>query len=456
MSAIRVPTTEQLQLLAAWRSDALFKMPYFASILLAFTPFDEPGSDTMSCDRRLRLYIDFAGVEPKGHEWCVDSLLHECGHIIGNHVERRQLQMGPGSRRQKRVWNIAGDLEINDGLVQAGCLTLADIVPSVFSLPDNKLAEVYYAALTSLQGDGSSQGQQGDGSSQGQQGDGSSQGQQGDGSSLPSDEPWDGCGSVSGGEEAPGEIDDEAGGVGAESGVTPGQVKIIQISTAAAIQDHAAKHPGSVPGTFAEMATAILTPSKTNWRQRLGASVRRSVASVRGNFDSTFARPSRRFPHHEVAPGRRAVFPGRYDPRPAIVVVRDTSGSMDIDGELARATAEIEGIAASLGVRGDELIVLDTDAEVQAIAKFDGRRSIAKASGRGGTNMGAGIAFAEAMRPKPTIVVVITDGFSPWPTTKPGVPVVVVVVGGAARSAASSIPSWAKVVVIDEPEAARR
>ncbi|MGH3305853.1 MAG: VWA-like domain-containing protein [Streptosporangiaceae bacterium] len=39
--------------------------------------------------------------------------------------------------------------------------------------------------------------------------------------------------------------------------------------------------------------------------------------------------------------------------------------------------------------------------------------------GGGGTDMGTGIAAASVLRPRPAIIVVLTDGFTPWPDEPP-------------------------------------
>jgi hypothetical protein len=57
--------------------------------------------------------------------------------------------------------------------------------------------------------------------------------------------------------------------------------------------------------------------------------------------------------------------------------------------------------------------------------------------------MGAGIAAACALRPRPAITVVLTDGYTPWPDRAPkGMRVIVALLGDASRDA----PPWARAV----------
>lgn len=70
--------------------------------------------------------------------------------------------------------------------------------------------------------------------------------------------------------------------------------------------------------------------------------------------------------------------------------------------------------------------------------------------------MRAGIAAAVARRRKPTVIVVLTDGGTPWPAEKPSIPVVVVLVGRRAELAwaRENVPAWARIVeVVAEEEA---
>jgi len=58
-------------------------------------------------------------------------------------------------------------------------------------------------------------------------------------------------------------------------------------------------------------------------------------------------------------------------------------------------------------------------------------------------NMGAGIEAASALRPRPAVTVVITDGYTPWPAAAPkGMRVVAGLLGDDAPAA----PAWARSV----------
>jgi len=71
-------------------------------------------------------------------------------------------------------------------------------------------------------------------------------------------------------------------------------------------------------------------------------------------------------------------------------------------------------------------------------------------AGGGGTDMGAGVAAAAALRPRPSVVVVLTDGFTPWPEDRPrGVRVVVGLLAQHGMPVHRP-PGWARTVVIED------
>jgi predicted metal-dependent peptidase len=426
-------TPEQTAELVIWRAEALEKMPYLASVLLNLRPLNAPGLGTFACDKNYRLYIDFDAVTEWGVQMCAEALLHECGHMFGDHSERAEEYGVADSERGQ--WNIAGDAEINDDLAEAGCDTIAEngVTPEKLGQPDFQTAEFYMASFPKPPaGQPQSGGQPG-------------AGDPGDG------EPFAGCGSCSGGETAPGELAPDDDADGAAPAATDGEKKIIAITTATNIRDHAAKYPGKTPKGLVERANVLLAPSKLPWRALLSASLRRAVAQRSGDFDVTFSRRNRRRSAVEIAPGRRVIYPGSYSPIPNIAVVRDTSGSMS-ESDLALVSNEIEGIAKQLGVRGNDLRILDVDSEVGSVKRYQGAVTLEEVTGRGGTDMGVGIAAACALRPTPNAVVVVTDGYTPWPATKPRIPVVVCIVGdGDLGPIADEVPDWAVTVEVDSP-----
>jgi len=68
--------------------------------------------------------------------------------------------------------------------------------------------------------------------------------------------------------------------------------------------------------------------------------------------------------------------------------------------------------------------------------------------GGGGTDMGVGISHALQLRPKPEVIVVLTDGYTPWPSERPPAQVIV-----ALLEDGPDPPDWARVVRVDMPQA---
>jgi predicted metal-dependent peptidase len=89
--------------------------------------------------------------------------------------------------------------------------------------------------------------------------------------------------------------------------------------------------------------------------------------------------------------------------------------------------------------------VLACDTAVAPAQRVTSARQV-QLIGGGGTNMGAGIAAAAALRPRPAVTVVLTDGYTPWPSRAPkGTRVVVGLLGARAPDA----PPWARAVRVE-------
>jgi predicted metal-dependent peptidase len=138
------------------------------------------------------------------------------------------------------------------------------------------------------------------------------------------------------------------------------------------------------------------------------------------------------------------ILPGFLRPVPEVAVVIDTSGSMN-EQLLGQALAEVEGLVRTLGTGARRLRVVPCDAAAHGVQRVSTARQI-ELLGGGGTNMGEGIAAAAALKPRPSLVVVLTDGYTPWPGEPPaGIKVVVGLLGAGRQHP----PDWARVVRIE-------
>jgi predicted metal-dependent peptidase len=136
--------------------------------------------------------------------------------------------------------------------------------------------------------------------------------------------------------------------------------------------------------------------------------------------------------------------------------VIDTSGSVS-DAELGSALLEVAAISRAVGGRRDLVTVLPCDAAAQRVHQLCRGAGIPLIGG-GGTDLRAGFAAALRARPRPDVVVVLTDGQTPWPDSRPPCRTVVGVFARRrpARSwsendpeyVPDAPPAWARVVQI--------
>jgi predicted metal-dependent peptidase len=184
-------------------------------------------------------------------------------------------------------------------------------------------------------------------------------------------------------------------------------------------------------------AERVLAPAVVPWRRVLRSVVRRAVADTMGRVQFTYQRPSRRSSAGLIFPSMRA-------PRLRVSIVVDTSGSMS-PADLNAALAEIRGVLKSSGLAGDRVTVLTCDAQTGA-AQHIRRVEDVTLTGGGGTDMRVGIAAAEQLRPAAQVVIVATDGMTPWPDQPTRARLVCVVIGDGQW--AQRTPPWALTVTV--------
>ena len=382
---------------AAARVWATARMPYLASAMFACAVEADPDSGTIAVDRSWQVNADPAVVEALSVEQLGRLLVHLTGHLIRDHAGRAE-RLGVAEDSARARWNRVTDAEINDDLEAGDCVPgVAPDMPSTIRCATGGLAEHYFEHAC----DGPRR--------------------------------WD-CGSGADGSQRPSDGGD---------GIDSQQAELLRLGVAAEIQREHARQPGAVAGGWLRWAESVL-PSRIDWRRVLAAEVRRAVAAVAGSVDYSYRRPSRR-----AHLNRDLVLPTLHRPVPDVAIVCDTSGSMN-DRLLARALAEIEAVLSRAGLRQTRVRVLAVDTTVHTAQRV-GRAAQVQLAGGGGTDMGAGIAAAAELRPRPSIVIVLTDGLTPWPERPPrGIRVVVGLLSEGIGPPDRAGPEWARTVVIDE------
>jgi predicted metal-dependent peptidase len=390
-----VSTAASGRKVAAARLWATAHAPYLASAIFASAVRIDPDAGTIAIDRSWQIRADPVVLETLSVPELGRLLVHLCAHLIRDHAARAGAAGVPDENRRGH-WNRAADAEINDDLVADALVpACARDQPADLACDDGGLAEDYYRH--------GSEGVR----------------------------RWD-CGSGADGCDRPGD---------GQGPIDPRQGELLRLKVAADIH---AQPPGTVAGGWQRWAETVL-PSRTDWRRALAAEIRRGVALTAGTVDYSYHRPSRRAHLND-----ELVLPTLVRPVPEVAIVCDTSGSMH-DGLLARALAEVDAVLSRAGLRGGAR-VLAVDTAVHAARRVVSARQVRLAGG-GGTDMGRGIDAAMELRPRPTVVVVLTDGFTPWPARAPrGARVIVGLLTEArAGSVAPRAPDWARTIVIDEP-----
>jgi predicted metal-dependent peptidase len=391
--------------LAAGRLWAASRFPYLASGLFGARVLAKPGIQTVAVDEGWRLHADPELTAAWTPAQLGSVLVHHVSHLLRAHGERAT---GSGiTPDDARAWVRGADAEINDDLVPAGLdLPGRPVLPGHLGAEDGLLAEQYFVAGRSAGG-------------------GSAAGGSAAGDSAARD--WDlDCGSGA---------DGWARGWDASGtpALSPWQARLLCRQVAQDCVRHA-REAGNVPAGLLRWAEQTLQPA-VDWRRVLAAELRRAVADAAGAVDYSYRRPSRR-----ASVAGAVVLPALRRPVPEVAVVCDTSGSMTGD-LLAAALAEVEGLLRSLGL-ARRVRVLACDTAVGPVRRVSSARQVELVGG-GGTDMGAGIDAAAALRPRPAVTVVLTDGFTPWPGRPPrGTRVVVALLGDEAPDG----PAWARAV----------
>ncbi|NRQ30865.1 VWA domain-containing protein [Nonomuraea sp. NN258] len=382
---------DQVKLLAA-RYRAASDRPYLAAALYSLTVVPTGAVSTMAVDRHWRCYVSPEFVAATSVPELAGVWIHELAHVLRDHHGRADRLTAADQRDRLRV-NVAQDCEINDDLLADG-LTLPEgrVEPAAFGLATGRLFEEYLLGLPPF--------------------------------TRGSD-----CGSGAHGVPGDWEIAGERG----PGGVSTVEAEALRRHTAEAMRAHR-RNRGSLPAGWQRWAEQILEPT-VDWRRVLAGAVREAVAWAAGAVDYTYHRPSRR-----TGALRGVVLPSLRRPVPAVAIVVDTSGSMGED-DLAEALAEVTGVLRAVGVGGNRVSVLACDADVHTAARVTSAQQVNLAGG-GGTDMRVGIRAALALPERPGVVIVLTDGHTPWPEAPSSARVIAALIG----TAPPAPPAWVEAV----------
>ncbi|MCP5024647.1 MAG: hypothetical protein GY929_00020 [Actinomycetia bacterium] len=379
-----------VQKVAAARLHAIDRFPYLASALFAAPVLEAPELGRVMVDEWWRIHADPVSVHQLTVPELAGELLHLTGHLLRDHAARARA-VGFDDGAELHHWVDAADAELVDDL-PTDLLSSDAVRPDALGCEDGRLAEEYYRR------------------------------------GLPRQGMENNCGSGSHGRHAPWEPPPPSPG---GEGLEKDQQDLVRRRVA----DDVLRHGGEATEGLRRWAQEAVG-SQVDWRRELASELRRSISWVSGAVDYSWARPSRR-----AAALGPVVLPSLRRPVPEVAVVADTSASVS-DELLGEAMAEVDGLLSAVGVRDVRLLACD-DA-VRGVSRTRHVDDITLLGG-GGTDMEIGLHAALDHRPRPQVVVVLTDGWSPWPQHPPPATRVVVGLLGADPSPP---PPWCRSVRI--------
>ncbi|MFC9285708.1 VWA-like domain-containing protein [Streptomyces sp. NPDC057052] len=366
-------TLDRDKLFAA-RLQAARARPYLATALFALHTVESPDVPTMAVDRHWRCYVSPSFVDRTPVEELAGVWVHEVSHLLRDHhgrgdrVARERGLTGPGERLRM---NIAADMEINDDAFGDGLPQPEGAVrPQSLGLSPGELMEDYLRQFRL--------------------------------GPRTQEMAWLDCGSGADGLDREWDL-----GPDGAHGLSGQERDAVRFRVAQGIVGR----PGRAPKKWQRWAEEAFHPPQP-WRELLGAAVRSAASGPGAGEDYTYGRPARR---SAGVPG--VVLPSLRRRPPHVSVIIDTSGSVS-DAELGSALLEVAAIARAVGGRRDLVTVLPCDASARIVHPLCQGEGIPLMGG-GGTDLRTGFAKALRSPPRPDAIVVLTDGQTPWPTSRP-------------------------------------
>lgn len=389
------------QRVMAARVIAQDRWPYMSSLLfnLRLVEVRSHTLPTMAVDDGLRLYYNPNFVLDLDVEETVTVIMHECLHCIYKHSARLDELVSTGAISDfsenrslyRFLWNVAADCNVNQTLDELQVTWPSNYPPlryqnyAEYGIEIGDITESMFLRLVETldwnQDELENSGERCD------------------------------CGSIADRQARPYELpqDDD---------VAPAMSKSEQDLVRDRLALDISRNIGNTAGTLERWAREQLDP-KVNWRRELAARIRASVATIAGRRDYSFMRPSRRQDALR-SQGSSVILPAMRQPAPPrLAIILDTSGSISAH-ELDQFLSEIHAMVRAVGI-SQGVWVIPTDAVARTPIRLRSGSTVRNLNiqGGGGTDMRTGIYAALQLKPNVNIIIVLTDGFTPWPDDKP-------------------------------------
>ena len=348
------------------RAKMLIKHPFFATLLMSTPSVETRDIPTLATDMD-KLYWNPDFVETLDDDQLLTGLAHEVMHIALVHGMRL---MG----RNPIVWNIAADYCINPVLVETGFKPINNwLLDDKYK--DMSADHVYDLIMKEIDKKGG-----------------------GGSTSDKAKKAFGDAGGMLGDIKEPEGAGDPASEARTRRGI---QQRVAQAA-------NVARMAGKMAGSLERLVGEILDP-KVPWSHVLRDYMTRVTKD-----DEQWSRRNRRF--------QGVYLPARHSEKMGeIVLIGDTSGSIGND-ELCKYMAEAGAIAED--VHPERIRILWADTRVAGEQVFeDGELIVPKPKGGGGTDMTVPLKKAEDYQPE--VVVLFTDGYTPWPSVEPDYPLIV-------------------------------
>lgn len=382
-------------------------MPYLQSYICCLVPVERPGIGGLAADPYMRLYYDPKYFETHTLDEACFWLLHCVLHGLCQDHVRGQLILGDTPPQALQVlWHMAADFAINSTLLEVvgaydnRALPVPEeaLRPGNHLLPDGLATEDYYAQL--LTAARQKQADSPEGMSLDDAVDQMLQDMNIQAKGIPDHgscvdgiaRPWD--------EGDPGES--------GTPGYSADQQATLQQQVAQAIET-AAKGEGKVPGGLQRWADSMIRPVRNPY-QELANLVAVNAAMRHGTGNFSFKKLARRQPPLQIR------LPAAMQTLPRVIVIVDTSGSMSQHDLGVAMGAVQQGLTT---VPDNCLTVMAGDTECTEVQRVFRTQDV-KLLGGGGTDMATIIEQAAQLRPRPDLIICVTDGLTGWPEHRPG------------------------------------